>query len=81
MRLSHSCFNSYVQMASEVRDLLMCLLAISISSFVKCLFKSFTIFIFAHLPFSFWIEGLSSLYTLNIHHLLNICITYHKYLL
>lgn len=81
MRLSHPCFNLYVQMASEVRYLLMCLLAISISSFVKCLFKSFIIFIFAHLPFSFWTERLSSLYTLNMHHLLNICITYHKYLL
>ena len=53
MRLSHACFNSYVQMASEVGYLLVCLLAISTSSFVKCLFRSFTIFIFAHLPFFF----------------------------
>ena len=51
MRLSHACFNSYVQMASEV-GYLVCLLAIS-TSFVKCLFRSFTIFIFAHLPFFF----------------------------
>ena len=78
MRLAHACFNSCVQMASEVGYLLVCLLGISTSSFVKCLFKSFTIFIFAHLPFSFWTEGLSSLCTLNMHHLLNVCFTYRK---